>query len=86
MSGRDCYRRKQANIDRGYDSTRQYEDLNSKLSTIPMGGKLGFDLNQYVTDKSLQGLFFLVAVEEKKIRQDPAARTTELLKKVFGSR
>jgi hypothetical protein len=66
--------------------TRQYEDLNSKLSTIPMGGKLGFDLNQYVTDKSLQSLFFLVAVEEKKIRQDPAARTTELLKKVFGSR
>jgi hypothetical protein len=66
--------------------TRQYEDLNSKLSTIPMGGNLGFDLNQYVTDKSLQGLFFLVAVEEKKIRQDPAARTTELLKKVFGSR
>jgi hypothetical protein len=51
-----------------------------------MGGKLGFDLDQYVTDKSLKGLFYLVAVEEKKIRQDPAARTTELLKKVFGSR
>ena len=66
--------------------TRQYEDLNSKLSSIPMGGKLGFDLDQYVTDKSLNGLFFLVAVEEKKILQDPAARTTELLKKVFGSR
>jgi hypothetical protein len=67
-------------------ATRQYEDLNSKLSSIPMGGKLGFDLDQYVTDKSLKGLFYLVAVEEKKIRQDPAARTTELLKKVFGSR
>jgi hypothetical protein len=66
--------------------TRQYEDLNSKLSSMPMGGKLGFDLDRYVTDKSLKGLFFLVAVEEKKIRQDPAARTTELLKKVFGSR
>ena len=66
--------------------TRQYEDLNSKLTSLPMGGNLGFDLNQYVTDKSLEGLFVLVAVEEKKIRQDPAARTTDLLKKVFGSR
>jgi len=66
--------------------TRQYEDLNTKLSSIPMGGKLGFDLDQYVTDKSLKGLFLMVAVEEKKIRQDPAARTTDLLKKVFGSR
>jgi hypothetical protein len=46
--------------------TRQYEDLNTKLSSIPMGGKLGFGLDQYVTDKSLKGLFFLVAVEEKK--------------------
>jgi len=66
-------------------ATRQYEDLNSKLSSIPMGGKLGFDLNQYVTDKSLKGLFFMVAEEEKKIRRDPAARTTDLLEKVFGS-
>lgn len=36
--------------------TRQVEDLNNKLSGIPMGGSLGFDLDQYVTDKSLKGL------------------------------
>jgi len=43
------------------------------------------DLNGYVTQKALDGLFYYVGVEEKKIRSDPAARVTELLKKVFGS-
>ena len=37
-------------------------------------------------EKALDGLFFMVAEEEKKIRQDPVARTTDLLKKVFGSK
>ena len=39
-----------------------------------------------MTDKALDGLFLMVAEEEKKIRQDPMARTTDLLKKVFGSK
>jgi hypothetical protein len=43
-----------------------------------------FDLDQYVNDKALDGLFVMVAQEEKKIRQNPAARTTDLLKEVFG--
>jgi hypothetical protein len=43
------------------------------------------DLDGYVTKKSLDGLFKMVAVEEKKIRENPVARTTDLLKKVFGS-
>ncbi len=43
------------------------------------------DLNAYVTDKALQGLFQYVAVEEKKIRKDPAARVTDILQRVFGS-
>ena len=42
------------------------------------------DLDEYVTYKALDGLFTVLAQEEKKIREDPAARTTELLKKVFG--
>ncbi len=42
------------------------------------------DLDRYVTDKAMDGLFALVANEEKLIRADPAARTTELLKKVFS--
>ena len=43
-------------------------------------------MDQVVTDKALDGLFLMVAEEEKKIRQDPMARTTDLLKKVFGSK
>lgn len=42
------------------------------------------DIDDYVTSKALHGLFVMIADEEKQIRQDPAARTTELLKKVFG--
>lgn len=42
------------------------------------------NLDQYITDKSLDGLFQYIAIEEKSIRQNPAARTTGLLKKVFG--
>jgi hypothetical protein len=65
--------------------TRQFQDINNKLSSIPLADKASVDLDQYVTDKSLDGLFFMLAEEEKKIRQDPAARVTDILKKVFGS-
>lgn len=64
-------------------ATKNYQDLNQKLGTIPMGGNLNLDLDSYVTDKSLDGLFFMIAQEEKKIRQNPAARVTDMLKKVF---
>lgn len=43
------------------------------------------DLDAYVTQKAIDGLFVLIAQEEKKIRQDPMARTSDLLKKVFGN-
>jgi hypothetical protein len=65
--------------------TRQFQDINNKLSSIPLADKASVDIDQYVTDKSLDGLFFMLAEEEKKIRQDPAARVTDILKKVFGS-
>jgi hypothetical protein len=42
------------------------------------------DVDNYVTNKALDGLFYMVAREEKKIRTDPGARVTELLEKVFG--
>ena len=64
--------------------TRQFQDLNRQLSQLPLTDPLAFDLDQYVTDKGLDGLFHMLALEEKKIRQDPAARVTDLLKKVFG--
>jgi hypothetical protein len=55
-------------------------------STLLTGGQaVNPDLNAYVTQKALDGLFFYVASEEKKIRKDPAARVSDILKKVFGS-
>jgi hypothetical protein len=46
--------------------------------------KVNPDLNAYATDKAIAGLFTLVAQEEANIRQNPVARTTDLLKRVFG--
>lgn len=54
-------------------------------ASLLTGGKaVNPDLDAYVTDKALQGLFTVLAQEEKRIREDPLARTTELLQKVFG--
>ncbi|HEY8396811.1 MAG TPA: DUF4197 domain-containing protein [Flavihumibacter sp.] len=47
--------------------------------------KINPDLSSYVTGKAIDGIFYYVADEEKKIRTNPAARATDLLKKVFGS-
>lgn len=63
--------------------TRAYQDLNDKIQSIPFAGSLHFDLDQYVTDRALDGLFSLLSEEERKIREDPKARVTDLLKKVF---
>jgi len=49
------------------------------------GQKVNPDLNAYVTERAVLGLFQMVELEENKIRKDPAARVTELLSKVFGS-
>ena len=64
--------------------TRQYQALDAKVRSIPFTDPLSFDLDQYVTGRALDGLFFMLAEEERKIRQDPAARVTDLLKEVFG--
>jgi hypothetical protein len=66
--------------------TKSYQDLEQSARSVPFAGTYAFDLDQYVTDRSLDGLFLMLAQEEKKIREDPAARVTDLLKKVFGSR
>ena len=66
--------------------TRTYQDLNAKVEKIPFADSFSLDLDQYVTDGALNGLFQMLAEEEKKIRLDPAARVTDLLKKVFGNR
>lgn len=65
--------------------TRIYQDLDAKVRSVPFAGDLSMDLDQYVTDRAMDGLFLMLAEEERKIRQDPAARVTDLLKEVFGS-
>lgn len=65
-------------------STRYYNQLSEQIAAIPMVGQdLNVDLPDYVTKKALDGLFTMLAAEEQKIRENPTARTTELLKKVF---
>lgn len=65
--------------------TRKYQELDAKVRSMPFVGNLTFDLDEYVTDGALGGLFFMVAEEEKRIRHDPEARVTDVLKEVFGS-
>jgi len=66
-------------------STRYYNQISDRVASVPVvGEELNLDLPDYVTQKALDGLFTMLAVEEKKIRENPAARTTELLKTVFG--
>jgi hypothetical protein len=66
--------------------TRQYKELVGRYESIPFVKKESFDLDQYVVSKALGGLFYMVGEEEKKIRTNPTARTTDLLKEVFGKK
>ena len=66
--------------------TKRYQDLTGRISNLPFIGQFGsFDLDGYVTERALGGLFFMLAKEERRIREDPAARVTDLLQEVFGS-
>jgi hypothetical protein len=61
-----------------------YKEMMGQYQSLPFVGKESLDLDHYVTNKALDGLFYMVGQEEKKIRNDPAARVTEVLEKVFG--
>ncbi len=65
--------------------TRSYKELLDKAGPFAKVMSKDTDLDTYVTDKTVDGLFKMIAAEEKLIRQDPLARSTELLKKVFGA-
>ncbi len=68
-------------------TTKYYNDLTGKVADLPLvGKKVNLDLPDYVTEQALNGLFTMIAAEEKKIRDNPAARTTDLLKQVFSSK
>ena len=65
--------------------TRSYKEMTGKYTAaVPLSSVESLDLDHYVTNKSLDGLFYMLGQEEKKIRTDPAAQVTDLLKKVFG--
>jgi hypothetical protein len=67
--------------------TAQYKRFVERAGPLArLGGQDAQDLDGYVTQKALDGLFLLMADEEKRIRQNPVARTTDLLKIIFGRR
>ncbi len=66
-------------------ATRYYDDLVNTYNKIPLVQKVNPDLDEYVTEQAIAGLFKLIAQEEASIRKNPAERTTQLMRKVFGS-
>lgn len=82
-------RRMQPVIDRNLakvGAIAAYDRMISRYKAIPLVPDVKADLTEYVADEAMDGLFHYVAVEEAAIRNDPAKRTTEILKRVFGSR
>jgi hypothetical protein len=65
--------------------TKYWTPLITSYNSVPFVKKLNPDLNEYVTQQALKGLFVLLAQEELKIRKNPVARVSDILKKVFGS-
>mgnify|MGYP002148097609 FL=1 len=67
-------------------ATKYYKDLITAYNKVPLVKKVNPELDTYATDKATDGLFVMIAKEEKNIRQNPGARTTDLLKKVFSQK
>jgi hypothetical protein len=66
------------------NATKYWSELISAYNKIPLVKKMNPNLSEYVTDRAINGLFVMIAKEELKIRNDPMARTSELLRRVFG--
>ncbi|NVO10621.1 MAG: DUF4197 domain-containing protein [Bacteroidales bacterium] len=67
--------------------TKYWENVANaynKLNVLSGGKKVNPDLESYITDKAIEGLFKMIAKEEEQIRNNPAARVTDLLKKIFN--
>lgn len=65
--------------------TQYWDDITTQYNKIPFVTPVNTDLTDYVTRQAIDGLYLMVAAEERKIRENPEARVTELLKRVFGS-
>ena len=63
---------------------KQYKGLTEQYQSVPFAKSESFDVNKYVVEKALDGLFYELAEQEREIRKNPAAQTTSLLKEVFG--
>jgi hypothetical protein len=68
------------------NATAYYSDLITTYNKLPLVQRMNPNLDDYATDKAIEGLFIMIAKEEQNIRKNPLARTSELLKKVFGSK
>ena len=66
-------------------ATRYYDDLIRAYNKMPFTRRVDPDLERYATERAIDGLFLLIADEEARLRADPRARTTRLLRRVFGS-
>ena len=68
------------------EATKYYSDIATTYNAIPLTNrKIDPDLNAYVTNRAIDGLFKLIAEEEQNIRKDPMARTSALMRRVFGA-
>lgn len=67
------------------DATRYWKDVFSTYNKFS-SSQVNPDLTAYVTERALSGLFYNIRLEEQKIRKDPAAQVTDILKKVFGGK
>lgn len=67
------------------NATKAYTDIANTYNKIPLVQKVNPNLTEYATSKAIDGLFTLVAQEEANIRENPVARVSDLLKRVFGS-
>lgn len=65
-------------------ATKAYKDMMQSFTSIPLMSAQSLDLDHYVSEQALKGLFLRVGEEEAKIRTNPAARVTGLLEQVFG--
>jgi len=66
------------------EATRYWGDITRRYNQVPFVRPVQTDLVGYTTERTLNGLFTLLAQEEQAIRQDPAKRTTDILRRVFG--
>ena len=66
------------------DVTKYWDDITEVYNAIPFVTKVNPDLNKYVNEKAINGLFVMVAKEEKNIRENPQARVSAILQRVFG--